>query len=355
MRLLLRLLGRHSGNRAARDNVSCTICILHASVYCPVGSQGLNSSRIPDLCTDRPWIQFGVSVDVSAVRFIFKPDFSYEKLTCYRSSLNALSTPSSAPMEAVKQAADAALAALLREAALEDVEADWTTAPATSAPASLPAKDASSAISPHTQAANLPPTAAAKLYTTRVRAAQAEVTALKTALQDREEQLSALESELQSLRTEAASWAKERRVLEAKAERAGKAAEVAADALRRREEALLAAEGEARAGAQGRRAAEAEARAREARLDRALEEAARYRRLLEEARAAGAAHQDVPREEHARVLAENRALAGQRAELAAAFGKAMRLVGVLEAQKLHLAAGLEAAGDSASVGLAASA
>lgn len=60
-----------------------------------------------------------------------------------------------------------------------------------------------------------------------------------------------------------------------------------------------------------RRQAEADVKAREAKLSAALEEAQRLRRALEEARPAAAARAGVSREEHARVVAENRQLAAQ--------------------------------------------
>lgn len=60
-----------------------------------------------------------------------------------------------------------------------------------------------------------------------------------------------------------------------------------------------------------RRQAEADVKAREAKLAAALEEAQRLRRALEEARGAAAARTGVSREEHARVVAENRQLVAQ--------------------------------------------
>ena len=66
-----------------------------------------------------------------------------------------------------------------------------------------------------------------------------------------------------------------------------------------------------------RRQSEAEVKARESKLGAALEEAQRLRLLLEEARAASTARAGVSREEHARVVAENRQLAAQVGDAAA--------------------------------------
>eukprot|EP00887_Chlorella_sp_A99_P008136 scaffold12.g8136.t1 len=246
-------------------------------------------------------------------------------------------------LSALQQAADEALASLLKEAALEDVEGDWVAADGEGA-AGPPGASPSAA---PREEADLPPAAAVRLYATRLRAAAADIAALQVLVGERDKRVAALEAEVQQLRGEAAAAAKERKALEAKAERAQRAAQAATEPLRAKEAALAQAEAERRASVQERRQSEAEGKARESRLAHALEEAGRFRRLLEEARGAAAARGDVPREEHGRVLAENRALQGQRQELATAFAKAMKLVGVLEQQKVHLQAGLCHAGGGA--------
>ena len=125
-----------------------------------------------------------------------------------------------------------------------------------------------------------------------------------------------------------------------------------------------------------RRQAEADVKAREGKLAAALEEAQRLRRALEEARGAAAARAGVSREDHVRVVAEARTLAGQKQvrvnllhrcpalprktcagggeaaaitarccrpvppkqELAVALKKAGRLIDVLRRQRVHLEA-----------------
>lgn len=228
-------------------------------------------------------------------------------------------------MDAVQQAADEALRRLLQEAALQDVESEWQEEACEAGEA--PAATAEQA---------LPPQVAARLYATRLRAAATEVASLQAAMRDKDQRLGSLEQDVLALRAAAAAGAKERKALEAKTERQQRAAEAAAEQLKQREALLHQLESEQRASVQERRQAEVEAKARDARLNHALEEAARYRRLLEEAREAQRAMQGVPREEHSRVLAENRTLQGQKAELVTAFSKAMKLVGVLDLQKQHL-------------------
>ncbi|PSC72703.1 testis-expressed sequence 9 isoform X1 [Micractinium conductrix] len=188
------------------------------------------------------------------------------------------------------------------------------------------------------QEGDLPPAAAARLYAARLRAAQGDVEGLQAALKARDSKLGALEKEVQQLRAEKVAWQKSQRALEAQAERGKRAAEEARARLAEQENALRQVDAERRATQQERRQAEADVKAREGKLAAALEEAQRLRRALEEARGAAAARAGVSREDHVRVVAEARTLAGQKQELAVALKKAGRLIDVLRRQRVHLEA-----------------
>jgi len=86
------------------------------------------------------------------------------------------------------------------------------------------------------------------------------------------------------------------------------------------------------------RSAETEGKSREVRLNRALEEVERYRKLLEEAREQGNHGKDSAKHEMDKVLAENKRLQRQKSELITAFRKQMKLIDVLKKQKIHLEA-----------------
>ncbi|KAL4857931.1 Testis-expressed protein 9 [Chlorella vulgaris] len=185
---------------------------------------------------------------------------------------------------------------------------------------------------------DLPPQAMARLYQARLRAAHTELVGLQDAIKSRDAKLSSIEKEVHQLRQEKAAWTKQHKVLETAAERGKRAAEDARARLAEQENALKQVGLERRVSLQERRQTEADTKAREGRLAAALEEAHRLRKLLEDAKAQAAARGGVSREEHARVVAENRQLGAQKQELVLAFKKAGRLIDVMRRQKVHLEA-----------------
>ncbi|GLI66733.1 hypothetical protein VaNZ11_010674 [Volvox africanus] len=182
------------------------------------------------------------------------------------------------------------------------------------------------------------PEVSLRLHKVRIKTLEEDLSRANRLLVDREKQLTEALRELKELRGQAALWAREKKALEGQLDRAKKQAAEAESALRSTESQVRElAKSDSRAERE-RRASEAEVRARDVRLQRALEEVERFKQLLSDVRyqereAKGSAQQDT-----ARLLAENRKLERQRAELISAFKKQLKLIEVLKRQKVHLEA-----------------
>mmetsp|Transcript_2449 Transcript_2449/g.8984 ORF Transcript_2449/g.8984 Transcript_2449/m.8984 type:complete len:325 (-) Transcript_2449:746-1720(-) len=197
-----------------------------------------------------------------------------------------------------------------------------------------------------------PPSAAAggeqRLAKARVKALQDEVAAQAKELREREASEKELNKELKSLLAERGVWQKQEKALRAAADKAKRAADEAKAEAEARAKECEELRRERERAARAAKASEGDAKTRDVRLNRALEEVERYRRLLEEAKeeagaraaageggaaagASGGARQNLDR-----LTAENKRLERQKQELVAAFKKQQKLIDVLKKQKAHM-------------------
>ena len=184
----------------------------------------------------------------------------------------------------------------------------------------------------------LPGEARLRLQKARLRALQDEVAALNRELAEKDRSLIGAEREAKELLAEKAAWAKQEKSLRAALEKARKGGDAAKTALETREREVAEMRRELERASRSARGAENKGQSREVRLNRALEEVERYRKLLEEAREQSHRGADASKREAERLAAENKKLERQKQELLNAFRKQAKLVDVLRKQKVHLEA-----------------
>lgn len=177
-----------------------------------------------------------------------------------------------------------------------------------------------------------------RLHKARIKGLEDECSKLTQALTERDKQLAEAKKENKALKTEQGNWAKTQKTLELQVEKLKRAAADAESGLVQRELALKELSKEGGKAEKEKRAGEAESRARDIRLQRALEEVDKYKAMLADVKAGERDGKDVQKGEAARLLAENKKLERQRAELIVAFKKQLKLIDVLKRQKLHLEA-----------------
>ena len=167
---------------------------------------------------------------------------------------------------------------------------------------------------------------------------EAEASQLRESCDAAARALAARDRDVAAVAAERDRAVKAERAAAASADKYRKGAEEAREALEAERAERTAAAKEADRAARAGRATEAEARGHEVRLNRALEEVERYKKLLEEVRASARGGADGARKEAERLAVELKRSERQKGELVAAFKKQMRLVAVLKKQKMHMEA-----------------
>ena len=177
-----------------------------------------------------------------------------------------------------------------------------------------------------------------RFFEGRVKQLEKDLKASQVELNGTESAKQALEAQVGELKAEKASLLKERSALKHTAEKYRKEAEGAVGQLQGQRKALTEANRTTDVAARDRMKVESELKSRDIRLMRALEEIDKYKKLLEDQRAAEKDRKAVAQEDYKKALSDKAKLEKQKNELMVLFRKQLKLIDVLKRQKVHLQA-----------------
>eukprot|EP00899_Mesostigma_viride_P028499 jgi/Mesvir1/8834/Mv02733-RA.1 len=177
-----------------------------------------------------------------------------------------------------------------------------------------------------------------RLHKARLRVMQERLDAVYEELDGKEQKLTAANRELRDLLQEKAAWQKTEKALEAKLEKQKRLLDAVRSQAGDKDEKLSDLTKTVDRVQQSQKQSELDAKAREVRLNRALEEVERYKKIMEQAANSEKHAKDAAKKDYERLLADNKRLERQKAELIAAFKKQLRLIDVLKRQKIHMEA-----------------
>ena len=177
-----------------------------------------------------------------------------------------------------------------------------------------------------------------RFFEGRVKQLEKDLKASQVELNGTESAKQALEAQVGELKAEKVSLLKERSALKHTAEKYRKEAEGAVGQLQGQRKALTEANRTTDVAARDRMKVESELKSRDIRLMRALEEIDKYKKLLEDQRAAEKDRKAVAQEDFKKALSHKAKLEKQKNELMVLFRKQLKLIDVLKRQKVHLQA-----------------
>ena len=177
-----------------------------------------------------------------------------------------------------------------------------------------------------------------RFFEGRVKQLEKDLKASQVELNGTESAKQALEAQVGELKAEKVSLLKERSALKHTAEKYRKEAEGAVGQLQGQRKALTEANRTTDVAARDRMKVESELKSRDIRLMRALEEIDKYKKLLEDQRAAEKDRKAVAQEDFKKALSDKAKLEKQKNELMVLFRKQLKLIDVLKRQKVHLQA-----------------
>eukprot|EP00877_Chromochloris_zofingiensis_P015056 jgi/Chrzof1/9804/Cz04g16080.t1 len=177
-----------------------------------------------------------------------------------------------------------------------------------------------------------------RLLKARIKSLEEQLAQAIALSHEKDKEAAAQQKDLTQLQQQKATWAKSQKALELQCEKYKKSAEQAKEALSAKEQQLKETSKDSIKVEKDRKASEQETRVREVRLQRALEELDRYKQLLQEVKAQERDGKDVVKADYNKILADNKRLERQKAELLLVFKKQLKLIDVLKKQKVHLEA-----------------